>query len=123
MRYDPEVAPDPVEWLASAEADRLDAVRRHHQRARHDSGGPQLHAAIHVAVETQLAERHPAATDAMSRLVADGLRRHEALHAIGSVVAAEMFDIVKSKRTHDPEGYSRKLQRLTAAAWRTGHGE
>ena len=123
MRYDPEVAPDRVEWLATTEADRLVAVRRHHQSVPHDTGSPQLHAAIHVAVETQLAERHPAATDAMSRLVADGLRRHEALHAIGSVVAAEMFDIVKSKRTHDPEAYSSKLQHLTAAAWRAGDGE
>ena len=123
MRYDPEVAPDPVEWLGSTEADRLAAVRRHHKRAKHDSGSPELHAAIHVAVETQLAERHPAATAAMDRLIADGLRRHEALHAIGSVVAAEMFDIVKSKRTHDPEAYSRKLQQLTAAVWRAGDGE
>lgn len=123
MRYDPEVAPDPVEWLAATEADRLAAVRRHHHSAEHDPGSPQLHAAIHVAVETQLAERHPAVTDAMSRLIADGLRRHEALHAIGSVVAAEMFDIVKSKRTHDPEAYSRRLQHLTAAAWRTDEVE
>ncbi|HEU4369559.1 MAG TPA: hypothetical protein VFV05_15160 [Methylomirabilota bacterium] len=59
----------------------------------------------------------------MNRLIAEGLRRHDALHAIGSVVAAEMYDIVKSKRTHDPEAYSRKLQHLTAAAWRTGDGE
>ena len=123
MRYDAESAPDPVEWLATTEEGRLAAVRRHHQNAQHDPGSPQLHAAIHVAVETQLAERHPSATDAMSRLVATGLRRHEALHAIGSVVAVEMFDIVKSKRTHDPEAYARKLQDLTAAAWRKGDGE
>ncbi|HEV8534007.1 MAG TPA: DUF1841 family protein, partial [Methylomirabilota bacterium] len=119
----PEVAPDPVEWLATTEANRLAAVRRFHQSAKHDTGSPQLHAAIHVVVETQLAERHPAATDAMNRLMADGLRRHEALHAIGSVVAAEIFDIVKSKRIHNPEAYSRELQHLTAAAWRTGYGE
>jgi hypothetical protein len=123
MRYDPEAAPDPGEWLATTEADRLAAVRRYHRSLKHDAGSPQLHAVIHVTVETQLAERHPAATDAMNRLIADGLRRHEAIHAIGSVVAAEMFDIVKSKRTHDPEAYSHRLQHLTAAAWRTGGGE
>jgi hypothetical protein len=123
MRYDPEVAPDPVEWLATPEEDRLAAVQRHHQSTRHDIGSPRVHAAIHAVVETQLAERHPAATDAMSRLVADGLRQHEALHAIGSVVAAEMFDIAKAKRTHDPEAYSRRLQDLTATAWRTGDSE
>ena len=59
----------------------------------------------------------------MNRLIADGLRRHEALHAIGSVVAAEMFEMLKSKRTHDPEVYSRKLQRLTVAAWRAAEDE
>lgn len=123
MRYDPEAAPDPVKWLAMTEADRLAVVLRYQRSVKHHAGSPQLHAAIHVTVETQLAERHPAATDAMNRLIADGLRRHEALHAIGSVVAAEMFEIVKSKRTHDPEAYSRKLQSLTATAWRAGDGE
>jgi hypothetical protein len=59
----------------------------------------------------------------MARLIADGLRRHDAVNAIGSVVAAEMFDIVKSKGPHDPETYARKLQELTAAAWRTSGGE
>jgi hypothetical protein len=117
MRYDPEVAPDPVEWLATAEADRLAAVRRHHQGSKYDIERPELHAAIHLVVENQLAERHPAATAAMDRLIAEGLR-HEALHAIGSIVAAEMFDIINSKRAHDPEAYSQKLQGLTAVAWR-----
>jgi hypothetical protein len=59
----------------------------------------------------------------MNRLVLDGLRRHEALHAIGSVVAAEMFEILKSKRPHDPEVYSRRLQELTASAWRAAEHE
>jgi Domain of unknown function (DUF1841) len=123
VRYNPEIAPDPDEWLASTEADRIDAVRRGHQTARHQAGSPQLHAAIHVTVENQLAEGHRDATEAMNRLLAGGLRRHEALHAIGSVVAAEMFEILKSKRTHDAEIYSRKLQQLTAAAWRAAEDE
>jgi hypothetical protein len=73
---------------------------------------------MHVTVENQLAEHHPAATDAMNRLVADGLRRHDALHAIGSVLAEELFVMPKFKRVHDPEVYSRRLPSLTAAAWR-----
>jgi hypothetical protein len=82
-----------------------------------------LHSVIHVAVETQLAEGHPAATAAMARLTAEGLDRHDALHAIGSILAVEMFDIVKSNRTHDPEAYSRKLGAVTAASWRAGEVE
>ena len=123
MRYDWAVAPDPDEWLAATESDRMAAVQRYHQRAQHDTGNPRLHAAIHVTVETQLAERHPAATDSLRRLVAEGLRRHDALHAIGSVVAEEMSDMLTSRRTHDPDVYSRKLQQLTAAVWRTGGEE
>jgi hypothetical protein len=118
LRYDPEIAPEPDEWLASTEADRLDAVRRHHRRARHHAGNPRLHAAIHVTVENQLAERHPDATEAMNRLVAEGLGRHEAIHALGSVVADEIFDILKSGQPHDPAVYSRRLQALTASARR-----
>ena len=123
MRYDPEVAPDRAVWLATPEADRLAAAEQHHKTAKRGADSPELHAAIHVAVETQLAERHPAATAAMDRLIADGLTRHDALHAIGSVMAAEMFDILKSKRTHDPEAYSRKLHQLTAASWRAADRE
>jgi Domain of unknown function (DUF1841) len=123
MRYDPQSAPDAVRWLATAEADRLEAVRRHHKKAGDRAGSPEIHAAVHVAVETQLAEGHPAARAAMDRLIAEGLERHEALHAIGSIVATEMFDVVKSRRTHDPEAYSRKLSKLTAASWLAGDTE
>lgn len=118
MRYDPEVTPDRVEWLATTEADRLAAVRRHHKSVTRGTESPALHAAIHVVVETQLAERHPAATAAMDRLIADGLSRHDALHAIGSLVAEDIFDILKSRRPHDPKTYARKLYQLTAASWR-----
>jgi len=34
-----------------------------------------------------------------------------------------MCDVVKSKRPHDPEAYSRKLRKLTAASWRAGDVE
>jgi len=123
MQYDPQAAPDPAIWLATPDADRLDAVRRHHKKKKFRGGRLELHTAIHVAVETQLAEGHPDATAALRRLLAEGLDRHEALHAIGSVVAAEMFDIAKSHRTHDPQAYSDKLRQLTAASWRSGDVE
>jgi hypothetical protein len=105
------------------EAERLAIVRRYHRSVKHRAGNPQLQAAIQVTVESQLAERHPAATDALNRLTTDGLGRHEALHAIGSVVTAEMFEIVTARRAHDPEAHSRELRNLTAAAWRAGDSE
>jgi hypothetical protein len=106
-----------------SEFDRLDAVRRHHKKAKCRAGNARVHAAIHVTVENQLAEGHPEATAAMARLLAEGLDRHDALHAIGSVVAHEIFDIVKVERQHDPEMYARRLRSLTAASWRAGEVE
>jgi len=102
------------------ESERLDAVRRQHKKAKCRAGSPSVHAAIHVTVENQLAEGHGEATAAMVRLLAEGLERHDALHAIGSIVAHEMFDIVKVERPHDPEVYARRLRALTAASWRAG---
>jgi hypothetical protein len=123
IRYDPESAPDPDSWLATPESDRLDAVRRHHRKARQRSGSPKAHAAIHLTVENQLAQGHPAACAAMTRLMSEGLDRHEALHAIGSIVAGDIFDVVRSNRRHDPEAYRQRLGRLTAQSWRTGEIE
>ena len=123
MRYDPSLAPDPAAWLAASEDDRLDAVRRHHKRAKIRIPGAETHAAIHAAVETQLAEGHPDATTAMRRLMGEGLDRHEALHAIGSVLAEELFGVIRSGREYDPGRYSRELADLTAASWRAKYGE
>jgi hypothetical protein len=120
MRYDPKIAPDPHGWLALAEADRLDAILRYHERIRFRAGSLQLHAIVHVTVETQIAEGVPAVVNTMERLMAEGLGRHDALHAVGSVLAAQMFDIVNANRPHDPEAYARKLDLLTAAGWRAG---
>ena len=120
MKYDPAVAPDPSEWAASGERERLDAVRQYHKRAKERAGGPETHAGVHVAVETQLAEGHVAARAALERLLQEGLDRHDAIHAIGSVVAGEIFEVLKSKRPHDPEAYARKLDALTASKWRNG---
>jgi Domain of unknown function (DUF1841) len=120
MRYDPNVQPDPEEWLATGEAERVEAVRVHHQRAKLKSGNQVVHATIHSAVETQLAEGHPHAAAALARLLAEGLDRHEAIHAIGSVLTEEIFGILKSKRAHDAVAYARRLDKLTAAGWRGG---
>ncbi|SRR6266496_4165736 len=123
MRYDPDVAPDARRWLEVPEADRLDAVRQHHRRSKVGGGNPEIHAIIHVAVETQLAEGHPEATAALDRLLQERLDRHEALHAIGSVLAEELFDVMKSMRPHDAAAYARKLNSLTASSWRTKYNE
>ncbi len=73
-----------------------------------------------MAAIKALAEGHAAATATLSRLMSEGLDRHDAIHAIGAIVAAEMSDMLRHQATHDPEQYARKLQALTAARWRAG---
>jgi hypothetical protein len=121
VKYDPDIAPDPARWLDSDDETRARAVREYHKQAREPVGqSPNLHAAIHAVVENQLAEGHAAATATLSRLISEGLDRHDAIHAIGAIVAAEMFDMIKPQATHDPEQYAPKLRALTAARWRAG---
>ena len=124
MRYDAAVGPDPSEWADLDEAERIAIVRRYHRRARMPVGGsPELHAAIHVAVESQLVDEHPAAKTAYERLSREGLERHDVIHAIGSVLAGELYGIMKSKRVHDAAEYARRLGALTAEGWRRSFEE
>ena len=117
MHYDPEVAPDPTKWLETAEPDRHEAVQRHHTRTNFQGESLKMHAVIHVVIENQLAEGHPAATAAMGRLLAEGLDRHDTIHAIGDVFSRELYAVMTEKRLHDSELYARNLNQLTAAAW------
>ncbi len=120
MHYDPKVGPRPADWLAASEDERWSAVRHYHEATEQPHEGSGGHAAIHTIVETQLAQGHPAATDALARLQRDGLDRHDAIHAIGSVVAKDIYNMLKHRTTHEPEGYARRLAALTANSWRRG---
>jgi len=118
MRYDPSVPPDPAEWLALGEAERISAIQEHHRRAKVRSGNAKAHAGIDSAVETQLAEGMPVTQQALERLLKEGLGRPDAVHAIGSAIAEEMFAILKDKRPFDPKSYAERLNALTAVGWR-----
>lgn len=120
MRYDPDRAPDPERWLALDESDRIEAVSAYHRRRGERLPNRRLHATFHTIVETQLAMSMPAVTDALARLAADGLSRHDAVHAIASVLAAQMVELMQPDA---PPGvdvnakYEASLRELTAAAW------
>ena len=61
----------------------------------------------------------------LRRLLKDGLSRHDAVHAIGSVVAEQIFDLLKLKDTPEtsPARYYAAIERLTAATWRADYGD
>ena len=121
-RYDPELAPDREEWLGIGELERILLVEAYHRDTRADlpKGSRRIHATIHVVVENQLAENHAPVVRALARLMKEGLSRHDAVHAIGSVVAESIYDIhhdQETKETVQPR-YDAAIERLTAEEWR-----
>jgi hypothetical protein len=118
VRYDPSVGPDPTAWLALGEAEQLEIVLRDHEREEAAAGSAQMHAVIHTAVETQLAQGHACATAALSRLAAAGLDRHEAVHAVGRVLGNHIYRTLKGGKEFDAAAYDRELNQLTAESWR-----
>jgi hypothetical protein len=118
--YDPHAAPDPKEWLALDEQDRLDLVREYHQRAGIRLPRVDLHSIVHVVVENQIALADALPVErTLCRLMAEGLDRHDAVHAIGSVLTDLVFDISQDALTDaDPNlAYFAELEQLTAADW------
>jgi len=83
-----------------------------------DGVNPILHVIIHQTVENQLAAKDPPVVhETLERLVRSGLSRHEAIHAIGSVLSVEMWEILKEERPFEEERYERGLQQLDAREW------
>jgi len=126
LKYNPDRAPDPKTWLSLDEGDRIELVRAYHRRARIRVPNMMLHTAVHATVETQIAlgDELPV-KGKLETLVKDGLDRHEAVHAIGSVLAEHMYNISKERLLgKDPnERYFEVLESLTAESWRTAYAD
>ena len=119
--YDPMRAPDPSGWLAMDEGARILAAEEHHRRMRIRMPNHRAHAAIHAVVENQIAEGGEIPTaETLRRLMCEGLDRHEAIHAIGMVLAHHMYKLMKSNSSDDPNlEYFQELKALTAERWRS----
>ena len=120
-RYDPLEAPEPEEWLALDEAERIRLAERYHRRAHIRVPSITAHAAMHVVVENQIALGDEIPVRAtLDRLIGEGLDRHEAIHAIGLVLSEYIYDLARAREpeTHRIESYYAALERLTADYWR-----
>jgi hypothetical protein len=121
MRYDADRQPDAEAWLDLNESERIDIVIDYHRRTRAKLENAKVHAVAHMIVENQIALGDPPAVAAtLGRLTDEGLDRHDAIHAVGSVIMGVMFDAL---REPDAKGdinarYNRELAPLTAASWR-----
>ena len=119
--YDPEHAPDPQWWLALDEQEQMDLARDYHRRARVHVPNARLHAAIHTVVETQVAMGDElSVARVLARLQAEGLDRHDALHAIGSVLARQIDRAITEGAAGGDlnEAYQQELAELSAESWR-----
>ena len=117
MRYEPTEPVDATAWLALDEAERLRIVERYHKHRGDVVPSPRMHSIVHTAIETQLSEGHPAAARALARMLAEGLDRHDAVHAVGSVFAAHLHATMTRQTPFDDRAYSADLDALSAARW------
>jgi hypothetical protein len=122
MRYDPEVAPDPSRWQDLSEDDRIMLARAYHRRAGIEVPNMNVHAIMHAVIENQAAmgDELPVRR-AIERLIGEGLDRHDAVHAVGSVLAGHLHDALKAGAPNNG-AYNEAVERLTAESWRTEFG-
>ena len=124
MRYDPAVPPDPAEWLALDEGEQIALVEDYHRRGGIELPQETLHAAIHTVIETQLAEQLAPVVSAFERLRGEGLDRHDTVHALGTVLAEHMRQLMTGEldAVNPNASYFAALECLTAASWRSEFG-
>ena len=118
--YDPHEALDAQEWNVLDEDERMFLVEQYHKRKRIRLPNHRLHAIIHVTVENQVSmgdELNVAET--LDRLMSEGLDRHEAIHAIASILTEHLHGVMGGKtRDFTHSRYFERLQDLTAAEWK-----
>jgi hypothetical protein len=119
--YDPERAPDPKEWLALDEEERLMRIEAYHRLAHIPQPDRFLHALFHIAVENRIAQGDETPVrSTVARLMSEGLDRHQALHAVASKIAEQRLGETRSgdQNSLSSDAYLAAIQTLTAEAWR-----
>ncbi len=121
VKYDADVVPDARLWLRTADLDRMKAAEESHEPI--PEGHPpirlsRIHAAVHVTIETQLAEGRPAELiEAYRRLTAGGLTRHDVIHALGSAASDLVYAAIQGQ-PYDASQYAAKLRALDPQEWK-----
>ena len=117
--YDPLNAPDPDDWQSMDEEERMMLVMEYHREAGVELPNEQVHAVVHVVVENQVALGDEMSVQAtLKRLIREGLGRHEAIHAVGSVLMDFVQELLGDDAAPEAnERYNEELRKLTAAEW------
>ena len=118
--YDPDKPIDAEEWMSLDEDESASLVEQYHRKKRIKLPNAGMHATFHVVVENQIAlgDEIPV-KKTLARLLREGLSRHDAIHAIASVAASHIFDLMKHGTTSEDANtdYYRELEELTAESW------
>ena len=117
--YDPETAPDTAAWLALEEDERIRRIALYHRHVKAKLPNLQVHAALHAVVENQIAEELQTVRETVARLQAEGLSRHDAIHAVGSVLVGCLQALMRegAPARFEVESYFQDLRALTAGGW------
>jgi hypothetical protein len=125
-RYDPLREPAAEDWLQMDELERIALVESYHRNARIQLPSSRAHATFHVIVENQaaLGDETPV-RKTLQRLMNEGIDRHEAIHAVASVLTEFISDVLRgSEPQSDPNvPYYAALERLTVRSWRRDFGD
>lgn len=119
-KYDPLHAPDSNEWLALNELKRVGLVLEYHEQNEEEMPNVHLHSTIHTIVENQIAMGNEYPVEkTLHRLVQEGLDRHDAIHAIGSVLVKYIWEVGAGANTSEDfsKEYFEEVNQLTAQKW------
>lgn len=122
-KYDPDRAPDPERWLAQNEMELMEIVQRYHRREQIPLPDERVHASYHVMVENQVAlgGKTPV-SEAVDRLMGEGMSRHDAIHAVGAVLAKHMHRAMETSVPVGREAYYADIRALTKGGWLAEYG-
>lgn len=122
--YNPNAAPNPAEWLALSEMERIRLVQNHHASVRVKVSNMKAHAALHAAVENQVASGYGPTNKALERLQGEGLSRHEAVHAVASVIVEFVRELsigqAEQQRVTYQSRMGEAIANLQAKCWLSG---
>ncbi len=123
--YNPEIQPDAEAWLALDEQERIWLVEKYHRRAKIELPRETAHAALHAIVENQIAMDFGPVVRAFPRLMKQGLSRHDAIHAVASVLTDLLSEQASGNAKDSGESvearYGAEVERLSAKEWLTRH--
>lgn len=121
--YNPSKAPDPEGWQSLDESEQINLVEDFHLGTNEEipEGGGMLHASIHVIVENQIAMGVEPVPETITKLIRQGLDRHEAIHAVGAIICENVYGLLNAnEKSWDAKRYRRRLEKLTAKRWKKG---